>query len=164
METIKKFNSLILKEASKYKIKGYEYEDLVQHGYLTVIKVVRMYKGDPNYFDAYCIKAIRNNYKALLKGEIKHYRELENENIQALSDDKYFFTIEDELIAYENTKKLYKALDKLSKEEKKVIEGFYFEDKSLEEIAADDDRSYNNIRYLKNKALKKLKLMLKKEN
>ncbi|MEL5898031.1 sigma-70 family RNA polymerase sigma factor, partial [Clostridium sporogenes] len=35
---IDNFIPLILNEASKWKIKCYDYEDLVQHGYLSVIK------------------------------------------------------------------------------------------------------------------------------
>ena len=43
---IENFNPLILKEASRWRIGCYEYEDLVQHGYLSVIKAVNMFKGE----------------------------------------------------------------------------------------------------------------------
>lgn len=37
---------IFLKEASKYKIKCYDYGDLVQHVYLSVIKSANIYKGE----------------------------------------------------------------------------------------------------------------------
>ena len=149
---IDNFVPLILKEASKWHIKCYDYEDLVQHGYLSVIKAANMYKGEDKNFKFYCIKAIKQNYKALLKGEIKHHREIpEDKDIHL-----YEFTLEDEILAYEKTKEVYKALDSLTREERNIIEGFYFKDKTIKNIAKDNNRSYNNIRYEKNKIIKKL--------
>lgn len=152
------FIPLILKEASKYKIKCYDYEDLVQHGYLSVIKSSNMYKGEDKNFKFYCIKAIKQNYKALLKGEIKHHREIpEDKDIYP-----YEFTLEDEILAYEKTKEVYKALDSLTKEERNIMEGFYFKDKTIESIAKENNKSYNNIRYQKDKVIRKLQNSLTK--
>ncbi|NFH45685.1 sigma-70 family RNA polymerase sigma factor [Clostridium sporogenes] len=155
---IDNFIPLILKEASKYKIKCYDYEDLVQHGYLSIIKAANMYKGEDINFKFYCIKAIKQNYKALLKGQIKHHREIpEDKDIYP-----YEFTLEDEILAYEKTKEVYKALDSLTKEERNIIECFYFKDKTIKSIAKENDNSYNNTRYKKDKVIKKLQNTLKK--
>lgn len=157
---IDNFIPLILKEASKYKIKCYDYEDLVQHGYLSVIKAANIYKGEDKNFKFYCIKAIKQNYKALLKGEIKHHREIpEEKDIYS-----YEFTVEDEILAYEETKEIYKALDNLNKDERAVIEGFYFKNKTMESIAKENNKSYNNIRYKKDKIIKKLQNSLEKHS
>ena len=67
-QIIEKFKYLIFKEAAKYHIRGYELEDLIQHGYLSVIKAISMYKLGSNSFNGYCITAIKMNFKALLKG------------------------------------------------------------------------------------------------
>ncbi|WP_096635770.1 sigma-70 family RNA polymerase sigma factor [Clostridium cochlearium] len=157
-EIINSFMPLILKESSKYIIKCYDYEDLVQHGYLSVIKAVNMFRGESEGFTPYCIKAIQLNYKALLKGEIKHHREIPDEFTEDKPD--YMFTLEDEILAFEKTEKLYNALDKLSSEERDIINSFYIKEKSLDEIAATTNKSYNNIRYLKSKAVKKLQKTL----
>ncbi|EJO5349107.1 sigma-70 family RNA polymerase sigma factor [Clostridium botulinum] len=149
---IDKFVPIILKEAAKYKIKCYDYEDLVQHGYLSVIKAVNMYKGNGDSFKYYCIKAIKQNYRALLKGEIKHHREIPEEK----DIYPYEFTLEDEILAYEKIKEVYKALDALTKEERSIIENFYFKEKTIQSIAKENHKSYNNIRYEKNKIIKKL--------
>lgn len=163
---IENFMPLILKEASRWKIKCYDYEDLVQHGYLSVIKAVNMFKGEEKAFIPYCIKAIRLNYRALLKGEIKHHREIPDEFIQwngdfANNDSNYLFTIEDEIIAYEKIKELYEALDKLLPEEREVIQSFFINNSTLSEIAAAKDKSYSSVRYTKDKAIKKLQKLLK---
>ncbi|RXM56728.1 sigma-70 family RNA polymerase sigma factor [Clostridium tetani] len=157
---IENFIPLIFKEASKYKIKCYDYEDLVQHGYLSVIKACNKYKGNGDNFIPYCINAIKNNYKALLKGEIKHHREIPDEYIDNKDDRDYLFTLEDEIIAYEKTKELYKALDKLSSNERYIIGSFYMEDKAMGEIASTMDKNYNEIRYAKDKAIKNLQRIL----
>ncbi|MBZ9609322.1 sigma-70 family RNA polymerase sigma factor [Clostridium estertheticum] len=98
---IEKFKYLIFKEASRYHIPGYELEDLVQHGYLSVIKAIDMYKLGSNSFNGYCINSIRMNFKALLKGQIKHFREIpNNEMLDFDTAGHYEFTLEDEVIAY----------------------------------------------------------------
>jgi RNA polymerase sporulation-specific sigma factor len=100
-EVINKYKYLILKEASKYRIPSYEFEDLVQQGYLSVIKAIGRYKLGSNSFNGYCIRSIRTNFKALLKGKIKHYREVPNaEPISIGVAAEYSFTLEDEVIAY----------------------------------------------------------------
>lgn len=158
---IENFTPLILKEAAGYKIKCYDYEDLVQHGYLSVIKACNMYSGNGEDFIPYCIKAIKNNYKALLKGEIKHHREIPDEYILNKAED-YMFTLEDEVIAYEKVKELYDVLDKLSSNERYIIGSFYIENKAMGEIASTTSKSYNEVRYAKDKAIKKLQKILKK--
>ncbi|MBP1864267.1 RNA polymerase sigma factor (sigma-70 family) [Clostridium tetanomorphum] len=161
-EIVDNFTPLIIKEASKYNVKCYEYEDLVQHGYLSVIKAVNMFKGEGQAFVPYCIRAIIVNYKALLKGQIKHHREIPDEFIY--DKGEYVFTIEDEMIAYEKTKELYEALDKLPLEERQIINGIYIKNNSAKEIAATTNMTYAKVRYRKEKALKKLKKMLKKHD
>lgn len=153
---IAKYKYLILKKASYYHIPGYDYEDLVQHGYLSIIKAIHMYKLGRNSYNGYFINSINKNFAALLKGQIKHFREIPDENI--LNKDKtYDFTIEDELIAYEEIKKLYKAIDKLDPIEKEILNRHYIDKESFREIACDIDKPYNRVTYLRSRAIKKLR-------
>lgn len=161
LEIIDNFKPLIFKESRKWKIKCYDYEDLVQHGYLSIIKALNIFKGEPEKFVGYCIKAIKMNYRALLKGEIKHHREIPDEYILDKADNDYLFTLEDEVIAYEKTKELYNALDKLSESEKHIIKEAYFNNNLVNKIALDSNLTYNKVRYKKFKALKKLQKELK---
>jgi RNA polymerase sporulation-specific sigma factor len=160
-QIIEKFKYLIFKEASKYYIPGYELEDLIQHGYLSVIKAISMYKLGSNSFNGYCITSIKMNFKALLKGQIKHFREVpSNEMLDFDTAGDYEFTLEDEVIAYEEVKKLYAALDKLEPLEREVIERYYILDEPLGEIACGSDKSYYQFARVKKKALEKLKSLM----
>lgn len=104
-------NLLIFKEAAKYHIPGYELEDLIQHGYLSVIKAISMYKLGSNSFNGYCITSIKMNFKALLKGQIKHFREVpSNEMLDFDTAGGYEFTLEDEVIVYKEIKIPYVEL------------------------------------------------------
>jgi RNA polymerase sporulation-specific sigma factor len=160
-EIIEKFKYLIFKEANKYHIPSYELEDLIQHGYLSVIKAIAMYKLGSNSFNGYCINSIRMNYKALLKGQIKHFRETPNSEMLELDTiGDYEFTLEDEVIAYDEVKKLYVALDKLNPLEREVVERYYIMDESLGGIACDRDKSYHQLARLKRLTIKKLRKFL----
>jgi len=161
-EIIDKFKYLIFKEATRYHIPGYATEDLIQHGYLSVIKAIAMYKLGSNSFTGYCITAIKLNFKALLKGQIKHFREVPtDEMLDIAAAGDYEFTLEDEVIAYEEIKKLYIALAKLEPSEREVIEKYYILDHSLGEIACDSDKSYHQFARHKKKILKKLRALLR---
>ncbi|MGH4137715.1 sigma-70 family RNA polymerase sigma factor [Clostridium sp.] len=160
-ELTEKFKYLIFKEASKYHIPSYNYEDLVQHGYLSVLKAIAMYKLGSNSFNAYCINSIRMNFKALLKGNIKHFRETPNNDMLEIDTaGDYEFTLEDEVIAYDEVKKLYVALDKLDPDERDILERYYVLEQPLGEIACDSEKSYHQFARMKRKALEKLRSLM----
>ena len=101
------------------------------------------------------------NFRALLKGEIKHFREVSNsEMLDFDAVEDYKFTLEDEVIAYDEVKKLHVALDKLEPLEREIVERYYVLDQSLGEIACDRDKSYHQLVRMKKKALEKLRLLL----
>ena len=74
------------------------------------------------------------------------------------------FTIEDEIIAYEKTKEIYEALDKLTEDEKQIINDFYIKNNSLNKVAENTNKTYNSVRYTKDKAIKKLQKILEKHS
>lgn len=148
---IEKYKGFIIKKAKDYIVPGYNFEDLVQHGYLSVIKAIHKYKLGSNSYNGYFLNAIDLNFKALLKGEIKHYREIPDNNI--LNKDKeYKFTLEDEIIAYDEVKKLYDAIDKLKDIEKKIIIMYYIDSRTLKEISRLLDIKYSSLVYCKKKS------------
>ncbi|KEH85271.1 RNA polymerase sigma factor [Clostridium novyi A str. 4540] len=106
---INKYKRFVFKKAAGYHIPGYDFEDLVQHGYLSSIKAIRMYKLGSSSYNGYFLNAISRNFAALLKGEIKHFYEVPDDNILN-KNEEYKFTLEDEVIAYEQVKKLYEAM------------------------------------------------------
>jgi DNA-directed RNA polymerase specialized sigma24 family protein len=101
------------------------------------------------------------NFKALLKGQIKHFREIpNNEMLDFDTSGDYEFTLEDEVIAYDEVKKLYAALDKLDPLERDIVERYYVLEQPLGEIACDSDKSYHQFARLKRKALEKLRALM----
>ena len=101
------------------------------------------------------------NLKALLKGEIKHFREVPNSNMVDFdAEDHYEFTLEDEVIAYDQVKNLYIALNTLPPFERYILERYYIMGHSLTEIAATSDKSYHQYARIKKNALKKLKAIM----
>ena len=154
-EIIKKFTYFIIKKASKYKIPSFEFEDLVQQGYLSVIKAVKLYKMGSGSFTTYCTNSIVNNFNALLKGQIKHYREIQDEGI--LSVQPYDFTLEDEVIAYDEAYKINIAADKLPDIEKKVVKLVYIDGETLKKTAEILNINYRKAIEIKKESLNKLK-------
>ncbi len=157
-EIIEKFKYFIIKQAAKYSVPSYDFEDLVQHGYLSIIKAVHLYKIGRGSFTTYCTNAVINNFNALLKGQIKHYREIQDEDI--INSELYEFTLEEEFIAYEETKRVKNALDKLQDTEKNIITSVYIKDKTLKEAAVHFDITYKKAIKLRKEALRKLRKYL----
>ena len=159
MKSLRSSSISLLNKHPNIKIPSYDFDDLVQHGYLSVIKSVKLYKVEKRSFTTYCTNAVINNFKALLKGQIKHYREVQDDNIIDLKE--YDFTLEDEIIAYDEAQKVNKAMDKLESIEKDIIRLVYIEGKTLKEAAADCDINYRKAIEIKKEALNKLRKYLK---
>ncbi|WP_461207895.1 sigma-70 family RNA polymerase sigma factor [Clostridium sp. DL1XJH146] len=151
-----KYRPLILKLAGKYTIPSYDFEDVVQYGYLTLIKAIKMYKVGSNSFNGYAIRAIRNNIMDLFKRHIRIYSEVPNNEVLNICVDNSL-SIEDNIIAGEEIKRLYKGLDELSKEDRKIINEHYFEGKTMKSIADENKIKYRKLIKEKNRIIKKLK-------
>lgn len=105
-EIIKKYTPLAINEASKYHIPDYEFNDLVQHCYLSIIKAIKLYKIGSNTFGDYVLMSVRNNMKELLRHKIKHNRERPMSYDLRMNSTEYLFTIEDQVIAFEQIQTL----------------------------------------------------------
>ncbi len=151
-----KYKPLILKLASKYRIPSYEFEDVVQYGYLTLIKAIKMYKLESNSFNGYVIRAIRNNILDLFKKNVKLYNEINDDRVLNICIDKEL-TVEEHILAGEEIKRLYKVLDKLSEDEKKIINDYYFNNKTLKTIACENNLNYKKIVKDKKRVLERMK-------
>lgn len=151
-EIIDKFSCFVIKQAGKYRIPSYDFDDLVQQGYLSVIRAINLYKIGRGSFTIYCTNAVINNFKALLKGETKHLREVQNDSIIDLK--RYDFTLEDEVIAYDEAQKVKNALDKLEVIERDIIKLVYIEGKTLKEEAVHCDLNYRKAIEIKKEAYK----------
>lgn len=167
-EIIKRFSPLVFKISNTIYIKGYDREDLIQIGYMTVIKAIDSYdlkrRGG---FTAYVSRAIRNNFYYEIRKRSKQNYEtsydkiLEERVYLDLISIKENFGTEEKIIQKEECYKLKNALSKLSNEEKEflfyVLEGGYG---ALREYSNLKKVSYGTLQKRKKKILEKLKLLM----
>lgn len=156
-EIINTYTPLAISQASKYHIPSYEFEDLVQHCYLSIIKAIKLYEKGTTPFGAYVSMAVRNNLKDLLRNKIKHNREVPDSENLDMNSKEYLFTIEDEIIAYEQIEYMGKALKKLEFQDRKILIDYYINNKKLKDIAQEIEIPIKEVYYMKKKALKNLK-------
>ncbi len=158
---INKYMPLVLSEASKYHIPGYEFDDLVQHSILSIIKAINLYNINSNSFSSFLTTTVKRSNINLLKSKIKHYREIQNSiNINNL-EGNYPFTVEDQYIAYEIVEKLSDCINELSYLEKMLIIEFYINRRPLKVIAKENNLKYQKAYEIKKSALNKLKRQMK---
>jgi len=125
-ELIKKFTPFILKMVGNIYIKGYDRNDLIQMGYLTIIKAVESYNLSSNTsFVAYVTNAIRNNYfyeiRKVSKGNFDDSYEKLVEEGEYFNSSNREESIEEVLLKKEQKEKLKKILKGLSKEQLELL-------------------------------------------
>lgn len=129
-ELIERFTPLILKIVSGIYIKGYEKEDLIQIGYLSIIKSVKEFDlNRGSSFVPYVYNAIRKNYFNEIRNVAKSNYETSYEKLVEEGNKFNLFnmerSIEDNIIKKEELSSLKAALDKLTEEEKQLIRFSY---------------------------------------
>lgn len=156
---IKKYEPLIKKTIRIYiKDKNY-YDDAYQEACVAIIQVMSRFKREKGDFNAYIKCAVIYSIRGFankLKENISLDEELEDGGTMydLIADD---VDIEEEYIENEDIKMLYRALDKLNEKQREIIEEYYFNGKSLVEIAREKRCHYNSIVRLKERALEKLR-------
>lgn len=158
---INKYMPLVMSEASKYHIPGYEFEDKVQHCILSIIKAINLYELNSNSFSSFLTTIVKRNNISLLREKIKHNREVQNTDVINNSKDVYSFTLEDQYIAYEIVSKLKDKIKELSEIEQLIVIEFYINRRQLKIIAKENNMSYPKTFEIKKRALIKLKKQMK---
>lgn len=160
---IKKYEPLVKSRASKYFIKGYEHDDLVQEGNLTILKAIKKFDAKmKSNFTSYCDMALRNNFSYMLREMMKKDFEVSLESkseefdlLEVLTDG-----ISIESLFFENIQKkeLLIVLNKLSEENKKLIYFLYGEEKNtLSSWCKENNMEYFKARRKKDKILAEIK-------
>lgn len=108
---INTYMPLLISESSKYKIPEYDFEDIVQHNILSIIKSIKLYKLGSNSFDFFMEANLKLNNMNLFKRKMKHNREIQNANTIERVEDNYLFTIEEQGIAFELAKRIKKNIN-----------------------------------------------------
>jgi RNA polymerase sigma factor, sigma-70 family len=112
-------------------------------------EVYRIYKQQQN----------REQYLKKLEKEYRFFPYADQDfNIEDVADER--IDIERIVETKMRIEDLYKALDKLNADERNLINSIYFKEKTLRQLASEQNVSTKKIFNLKNKILKKLRKML----
>lgn len=164
-ELIREFKPMILNIAKRTFIDGYEFYDIKNECYMTLLKCVNMYDIDNHRFVAYATNAIKNNIRHMIR---KSKKRSSAEGIEALIlTDNLEHTllcdmepIEDIVISNTNLNNLLQKVNSLSDEEKEIIQVVYVNKTSVSKYARRNNISYPTALYKRNMLLKKMKTML----
>lgn len=167
IELIKQFKPFIIKQSGRFNIKNMDRFDLIQTGYVALIKAVSIYNPDKNTFSAYVYSAIKNNMKYALRSSYKYNTELslnapidENSNSEFINNLDSKFNLEEFFFKNEKVKELTRLLSKLKEDELELIIMCYYNGFSLKAYSEKKNISYLKVVRLKNKIFKKLKYQL----
>ena len=115
---------------------------------------------DKNIYLTYKKQINHENYLRhnRVKYKVFTFSDFEENVISNISDKNMgvYYEVESKL----EIQNLYKALSKLNNKEKEIIYLIYFENKTLREISKMKNISYTQIANIRNKILKKLRLLL----
>ncbi len=115
---------------------------------------------DKNIYLTYKKQINHENYLRhnRVKYKVFTFSDFEENVISNISDKNMdvYYEVESKL----EIQNLYKALSKLNNKEKEVIYLIYFENKTLKEIGKMKNINYKQVANIRNKILKKLKLLL----
>lgn len=138
---MEQYKPFIIKTCYKYKIPSYEFDDLLQYSYLSVIKAIRLYKFGKVHFTSYVMTAIKNNLGDLLRKSIKIYREMHEEEGFTFDYADESFEVDHDLLEKESREELKKALGTLDNEDRELISEFY--EKKMPIIAVAEIHGYS---------------------
>lgn len=168
-ELVQKFKPLVITRASSIYVKDYDIEDLIQIGFMSVIKAVNMYDAHKHKsFTAYVCCAVKQNFYYLIRQQSRHNYEMslnkENgdglESMDLITDHT---DLEEDYIKKVLNTKLYACMDKLSAQDRELLLYNYFKNYTLKKYCALKNINYNTASQRKRRILKKLRDMLKKE-
>lgn len=163
-EVLERFAPFIVKTARGIFISGMDMEDLIQEGYMSVIKAVKSYDpGRNSSFIPYVMNAVKFNYFYSIRQKAKFNSDISMQSSigegiimeDTFEDD---VDIEGDFIHEEDFERLRTALNKLTYEEKcEILSYFNDEGKTLKQIAEEKGIKYTTLVKRKNALVCKLK-------
>lgn len=169
MEKLMKcFENYIYKSALGIYVAGYEHEDLMQIGYITVMNSVDKYDITKSNFINYVTLAITNNFRCVIRNKAREnaYGSIDadlGEGLRLrdiLADES--INIEEDYIKEKLESYLREAVEGLPFKLQEIIKYVYFEEKGrLKDYARETGINYNTVMKRKNLAFEKLRKLLK---
>lgn len=171
-EIINMYYPLIIKESKRIFLKNITFDDLIQIGIMNLLKAIKLYdlSRGAQSFSSYALWSIKNGYISLLRSEIKYNDEVSINNfckdsdieiVDNLIDEKV--NIEDSIIKNFSNKEIIEAFKELDSEEKDILTFLYIDNEkpNLSKYCRLINKDYYYCSKLKNRALEKLKFLLK---
>ena len=165
-EILIRFKPLLIKLSKTTFIVGYEDEDLIQIGYISIINVIKNYDSKKGTsFTAYISCALKNNFYNEIRNKVKLNAETSlNAKIDGTAEIVDFISseenISEDLVKRETCALLRDALKKLSIAEQELLTFIYFNNGSIAKYAQLKNAKYITCAKRKIRALQKLKALL----
>ncbi|MEG2936086.1 MAG: sigma-70 family RNA polymerase sigma factor [Clostridium sp.] len=167
-ELMKAFKNYIYKSAMHIYVSGYDQDDLMQLGYMTVMKAAQQYDVERSNFVNYVTLAITNNFRALIRNRAKDNAvgSLDADLGEGFSIGNILLdegvNIEEDYVNEELGKMLEEAIEGLPFKLQEIIKYVYIDEKgNFKEYAKECGINYNTVIKRKNLAFEKLRRALK---
>lgn len=166
-ELIGKFTGYIIKCANNVYINGYTQEDLLQEGYVSLVKAVDKYDPRRGNFTAYVTFAIKKNFNYKIRGKARenYIGSLDyeiNQDTQLIDMLSTEENIEEDYVKNQVLKEIIQVINTLPEDLGEIINYYYISNKgSLKEYAEEKNIKYSTLIRRKNLALKIIKDSLK---
>jgi RNA polymerase sigma factor (sigma-70 family) len=165
LKLINHYKGFIHKTATEFYVKNYEIDDLMQVGYIAVLKAISRYKPGSNTFCSYVMSTIRNAVIYIVREISKGGFELslntplkaEEKGIEFIDIVAAETTLEEGVVAAETSQELKAAIEGLSEEEKNFVYKVYYEKMLLACYAREIGISYKAARKMRERVLEKLR-------
>ena len=169
-EILQSFEPLINNTSLRFYIYGYDSDDIKQLAKLSIIRAIKTFDIKRGYtFPSYvkiCVK--HEMYKEIEKAEKIYYREKESKEIAKAFDIREIkdenIDIQEDFIKKQENELLALAISTLEDDERTLLNNIYIKGFTLVEFSESLDLEYYKARYMKERALKKLRRKLERVN
>ena len=165
-EICRRFDGMVINLTSSFYIEGYTLEDMVQEGRLSLIKSIYKYNMNSKcHFSTYAAAAIKKNFYCKIRSNVKKYfccslysvNRGGDELVDTVESEE---NIEEEFIEKQQYSDLWRAVRKLSEEEKSAIVWYYIWEISLKEYAVKEKIPYRTAAARKKRAVDHLRSIM----
>ena len=165
---IMSFENYIYKSAMNIYVVGYDHQDLMQIGFMTIMRAVEKYDTSKSNFINYVTLAITNNFRCLIRNKA---RENANGSLDAAIGDEISLkdilpdkgvNVEENYIKEELGREIREAIKGLPFKLQEIINYVYVEERgNFKDYARETGINYNTVIKRKNLAFEKLLRALK---
>ncbi len=161
---IKEFTPYIISMSKKTFIPGFDYGDINNECFISLLYAIKLYDGNKNTrFVYYALSSIKNNLNYLIKKQLRLSKPNGNSLVDFDFENISTNNIEDYLHDRNNTELINNINSSLNKDERELFNFLFVNNKSLSEYAYEHNISYNYSYKKKNKLQNKIKDLYSKE-